>query len=239
MKLENTSTDLIKILTAKKIGESTTPELAGTLVKIYILIGLKKSCYPSEIENKMIVNYLLTHYAQKSMDELYLAFDLAVQHKLDYELKVYDSFTIPMIVGVMNGYKKWAYNEVQKFHKPIALPPIVKVTHEEKIKECDEWEQKKDIRLQFIPTYLYDWMVLVGRINLTDEEKKIIKNKAANYILNQYRNESELDRNNRHAFKNFEQLLSAGIENIEGIEKNRIQNMAKKIAVFEYLKSKH
>jgi hypothetical protein len=234
----NTTTDLIQILTAKKIGQSTNQELAGTLIKIYILIGLRKQNYPSEIENKMIVSYLLTHYAQKSLDELYLAFDLAVQDKLDYELKVYDAFTIPMIVGVMNGYKKWAFNEVKKIHKPIALPPILKVTHEEKIKECDEWEEKKDIRLQFIPTYLYDWMVLIGRINLTQEQKDEVMNKAANYRLSQLQNESEQDRSNRHEYKRFADILVDGIKNIEGIEKDRLKNLAKKIAVFEYLKSK-
>lgn len=234
----NTSTDLVTILTSRKIGESTAPEMAKTLVQIYILIGLRQSNYPNDVEERMICSYLLTNYGNKSLQELLLAFDLAVKDKLDYELKVYDAFTIPMIVGVMNAYKKWIYNESLKVQKPAELPPILQVTHEEKIKECDEWEQKKDIKLSLIPLYLYDWFELTCRIRLSVEEKKVIYQKAAEYRLSQLQNETELDRTNRHEFKSFNQLMIDGIQNIKGVEQDRLRNLAKKIAVFEYLKSK-
>jgi hypothetical protein len=186
----------------------------------------------------MLCSYLLSNYSQKTLDELYLAFDLAVKDQLEYDLKVYDAFTIPILNGVMGAYKKWLYLESQKIQKPAALPPILQVTHEEKIKECDEWEQKKDIKLSLIPLYLYDWFELTGRIRLSVEEKKVIYQKAAEYRLSQLQNETELDRTNRHEYKSFNQLLIDGIQNIKGVEQDRLRNLAKKIAVFEYLKNR-
>jgi hypothetical protein len=186
----------------------------------------------------MLCSYLLSNYSQKTLDELYLAFDLAVKDQLEYDLKVYDAFTIPILNGVMGAYKKWIYNESLKVQKPAELPPILQVTHEDKIKECDEWEQKKDIKLSLIPLYLYDWFVVTGRIDLTNEEKKVIYQKAAEYRLSQLQNETELDRTNRHEYKSFNQLLIDGIQNIKGVEQDRLRNLAKKIAVFEYLKNK-
>ena len=234
-----TSNEIQRILDSKKVGQSTSTEMIATLVKIYMLIGLRQNNYPNDVETKIIRTYILTNYPIKTLDELYLAFDLAVKDKLEYELKVYDSFTIPMLNGVMTGYKKWLYNESLKVQKPVALPPIMQVTHEEKIKECDEWEQKKDIKLSLIPLYLYDWFEAIGRIRLTSEEKKVIYNKAAEYRLSQLQNETELDRSNRHEYKSFNQMLIDGIQNIKGIEQERLRNLAKKIAVFEYLKSKY
>jgi hypothetical protein len=224
-------------LDSKRIGQSTAPEMMATLVKIYMLIGLRQQNYPSDVETKMLCSYLLSNYSQKTLDELYLAFDLAVKDQLEYDLKVYDAFTIPILNGVMGAYKKWIYNESLKVQKPAALPPILQVTHEDKIKECDEWEQKKDIKLSLIPLYLYDWFVVTGRIDLTNEEKKVIYNKAAEYRLSQLQNETELDRTNRHEYKSFNQLLIDGIQNIKGVEQDRLRNLAKKIAVFEYLKN--
>ena len=234
----NTSTDLVTILTSRKVGQATSHEMANYLVQIYILIGLKQNNYPNDVEERMICSYLLTNYGNKSLKELLLAFDLAVKNQLDYELKVYDAFTIPMIVGVMSAYKKWIYNESLKVQKPAELPPAFQVTHEDKIKECDEWEQKKDIKLSLIPLYLYDWFELTGRIRLSNEEKKAIYQRAAEYRLSQLQNETELDRSNRYEFISFNQLLIDGIQNIKGIEQERLRNLAKKIAVFEYLKSK-
>jgi len=233
-----TSNEIQKILDSKRIGQSTAPEMMATLVKIYMLIGLRQQNYPSDVETKMLCSYLLSNYSQKTLDELYLAFDLAVKDQLEYDLKVYDAFTIPILNGVMGAYKKWIYNESLKVQKPAELPPILQVTHEEKIKECDEWEQKKDIKLSLIPLYLYDWFELTGRIRLSVEEKKVIYNKAAEYRLSQLQNETELDRTNRHEYKSFNQLLIDGIQNIKGVEQDRLRNLAKKIAVFEYLKTK-
>ena len=233
------STDLMTIIHSRKIGESTAPEMGQALIQIYMLIGLKQSNYPSDAETRMICSYLLTNYSNRSLKEILLAFDLAIKGKLDYELKIFDSFTIPMIVGVMSAYKKWSYIEYEKIKKPAELPPVLQVTHEEKVRECDEWEQKKDIKLSMIPLYLYDWFELTGRIRLTSEEKKVIYNKAAEYRLSQLAHETELDRTNRHEFRSFNQMLIDGIQNIKGIEQERLRNLAKKIAVFEYLKSKH
>jgi len=41
-----------------------------------------------------------------------------------------------------------------------------------------------------------------------------------------------------HEFIAFNDLLIQGIQNIKGIEQERLRNLAKKIAVFEYLKLK-
>jgi len=150
------------------------------------------------------------------------------------------SMNLSLIDEVMQPYLEMRF-EISKFEeskKIPELPAIMEVSYDEKIKECDEWEQKKDIKLSLIPLYLYDYFVLIGRIQLSVEEKKVIYNKAAEYRLSQLQNETELDRSNRHEFIAFNDLLIQGIQNIKGIEQERLRNLAKKIAVFEYLKLK-
>ena len=86
-------------------------------------IGLRQQHYPNQMALSFIVNYLRTNFSHKTIDELYLAFELAIQNKLDVEdVNVYDNFSIVFLEKIMQSYKKWLFkqsSEVQS--KPVQI----------------------------------------------------------------------------------------------------------------------
>jgi len=95
-------------LSGKFIGQSTENEVKDKLKIIYAMIGLRPQHFPVDEEKQFLHDYIFAKYGKKTLDELVLAFDLAIQGQLDIEdIKVYDQFTCEYLAKIMNGYREW------------------------------------------------------------------------------------------------------------------------------------
>lgn len=169
-----------KVLSGKLISDSTEDEIKDKLKIIYAMIGLRPQHFPVDEEKQFLHQYITSKYGNKTLNELVLAFDLAIQNQLDVEdVKVYDQFSCEYVARIMNGYRKWLLS-VKKNSETIKEEP--KMISEPKQLTDEEWEEWltdiKSYKLEMIPVSAYDYLLRKGRINLTTKNKKDYMNKA-------------------------------------------------------------
>lgn len=241
----NTQIDIVKkALTGKLIAEATDKELSNRLSLVYMLIGLRPQHFPTQEQDVFIFNYIRSHYGQKTLDEITLAFDKAIQGELDIDdVKVYDQFTIEYFVRIMNGYRQWmkkvhqvAMSRIKEIEQEVKTD-IMQTSKQEKLDDIAEWEAKKEINFNFIPPYLYDYLCEVGKIIHTKEDKIDIYERACNVRYHELKQEAEgRDKSAIADYNKFSLMYKKGYKHITGEEVRRIRNIAKKIGVYEYLK---
>lgn len=100
----------------------------STLAYIFTLIGLTR--IPDKIELDIIEDYIRTTYPQFTINELRIAFKLAVQGKFECNIEHFEKFSPKYISQIMNAYKAKA-NEIRK-NLPIKDDkPIPQLTDDE------------------------------------------------------------------------------------------------------------
>lgn len=222
----NTSS-VMQVLMQKRISDASDIEIAQKLSIIYYLIGLRPNHFPTPEEDAFLYGYIRKKYSHKTLEELVLAFELAIDNKLDLEdVKVYDQFTPEYLTRIMNAYKSWL-NQLHKNKKPEKMEnEKVTITDEYKLNEIDEWLNKKDINLWLIPVYLYYYLKDLNFINLTNAEKKLIFKKAKELYFNKIQKEA-IESGNIRSLKTSLEVDESNIE--------RIRNLARKIVVYDFL----
>jgi len=243
----NTQIDIVKkALTGKLIADATDKELSSKLSLVYMLIGLRPQHFPTQEQDVFIFSYIRSHYGQKTLDEINLAFDKAIQGELNLtDVKLYDQFTIEYFVRIMNAYRDWlkkvhqeAMSKLKDIEQEVKVD-IMQTTKEEKLEDIAEWESKKELNFNFIPPYLYDYLTEEGKIMHSPDEKMEIYERACNVRYHELKQEAEgRDKSAVIDYNNFNLMYKQGFRAIKGDEVQRIRNIAKKIGVYEYLKSK-
>lgn len=175
------------VLSDKKISQASEEELKDKLKIVYTMIGLREKHLPVKEEKKLLHNYIFLKYGNKTLSEILLAFDLAIQGRLNVDdVKVYDQFSCEYFARIMNGYRLWL-NEVNKniitFKKE-----NIKMLDDKKELTNDEWEEWlndiKNYKMEFIPIPTYDYLLRTKKINPTPTEKKEYMEKAiSKYIV--------------------------------------------------------
>ena len=82
---------------AKKLVNCSDAEIAKRLSSIYFLIGLRPQHFPTKEEDKIIFTYIRTKFGHRTIDELYNAFDLAINQQLELE----ENFFLLKIIWVI------------------------------------------------------------------------------------------------------------------------------------------
>lgn len=177
------STRAENALQDKLIMECTEDEIRPKLALIFSMVGLRPQHFPSGQEKQDLHDYLRMKFGKKTLSELVLAFDLAINNELDIkpdDVKIYDQFTIAYLALVMGAYKKWLYNQwLYKQSKSEKPKPGIE---EKKTLTNEEWEEwLVDIRgyeFNKIPALCYDYLVMSGKINPSTKEKHEAIDKA-------------------------------------------------------------
>ena len=218
-------------LKSPQIRNVDEDSLKNILKKIYSMVGLRAINYPQGEDKKNLHDYIFFKYGQKTLDELVLAFDLAISGELDIaanDVKVYDQFTINYLATIMAAYKKWLFNQAKNFepNKPLQL-------ENKKNMDDNEWaewlEEIKGYRLELIPIAAYERLNATGKLNLTTEQKKAYMASAKNYYLSTFKDDVR-------EMKRFVEALNENKLSKE--HKDGLIAYAKKLAVKDYLTSK-
>lgn len=102
------------------------PDLSDALTYAYVMVGLRAANFPSEKEETMLINFILRNYGGHTVDEIMLAFEMAVAGKLHLEssdIKVFENFTPEYFSKVMNAFRKWASQAYSNIEKLLPAPP--------------------------------------------------------------------------------------------------------------------
>ena len=201
------------------------------------MIGLRPQHFPSPEEDLFIFNYLRVNFGHKTLDELYLAFDLAIKRELDVDVKVYDQFSIEYLVRIMNAFRIYSNHIIKEQpQKPMETLPPPTETEQEMINDVMEYV-KNDFynfkNLMMIPLYLFTTCEKLSFINQTEKQKIKIYGKAVEYRKNMLKNESIMDlRFNREY-----QKLVRDIKNntLSSFEIQFISDIYKRMSILECL----
>jgi hypothetical protein len=202
-------------LSGLSIADATDKQLAEKMAMIYLLVGLRKQHFPVDIENFLIFSYLRTEYGHKTLDELGLAFNLAIKGELDLkpeDVKVYDQFTVLYLANIMEAYRKWLLKQNQTIpEKRLELPAAVEVDPKESIHYAREVFLATKNHL-LIPENL--WKILKAEISLKEEDYQ-------NYLRQAKIEFDRLYREDKHMTR-------------ETTEKEWIKRIARQLAMAKY-----
>ena len=201
------------------------------------MIGLRPQHFPSPEEDLFIFNYLRINYGHKTLDELYLAFDLAIKGTTEVDCKVYDQFSIEYLVRIMNAFRIYSNNLIKEMpQKKVESLPAPVETEKEMLEDLQEYV-KNDFynfrNLLMIPLYLFTTCEKLFLIKQTEKQKIKMYGKAVEYRKNMLKNESIMDlRFNREY-----QKLVRDIENntLSSFEIQFISDIYKRMSILEYL----
>jgi len=95
-----------------ELKEADSKLVAGCLIKTGHMMGIKEP--PDDMQLNFIMQFLLDHYRDFSLDEITNAFLVAAAGKLDIDAEDYNSFDIPYIGKVLNAYRIYRARKVKK-----------------------------------------------------------------------------------------------------------------------------
>lgn len=120
---------LVKALGERKLIHLPEDDFKNVMRYMFAVVGLKAQNFPSGIEKELLHTYIRENYGGHSSDEIRLAFDMAVQGKLDIDprdVKCYENFSIIYFTSIMNAYRKWARMEFARLER-VLPPPLTKI----------------------------------------------------------------------------------------------------------------
>lgn len=87
---------------------------------IFLLVGIKGQNIPVGADKEFLHRYLREHYGNQTLEELRLAFDLAIQGRLKMprnEVKCYENFSTDYVASILNAFRDWA-GEAYRYLEP-------------------------------------------------------------------------------------------------------------------------
>ena len=225
----------------KLITDCTEEEIKPKLLLIYSMVGLRPQHYPSLDEKKNLHDYIRLKFANKTLSELVLAFDLAINNELDLkpdDIKIYDQFTIAYVAQIMAAYKTWLYKVHKDWKVKKDYPKMVEekkyLSDEEWDEWIEEWRQKEEINIELIPVIFYDHLINKKLLVVTKQQKWDYTEKAVGFIKS-YLLEEMNGKQTNDAYKAWNTFQNMEINGFSGEIKEKITNRAKKLIVYDYL----
>ena len=152
------------------------------LIKWCVLTGVKPM--PLDEEMRMFVEYVAEHFYRFSLLEIDNAFNLATAGKLNVDPNHYQSFNVIYISNILNAYVEFRGKYILDYRKKLEESQKVEPTEEEKTQLMIEGILEAFDRYKEEPYFnpfgwvSYDFLTRLGVINLSNEQKEDIKNKA-------------------------------------------------------------
>lgn len=163
-----------KALNHQPINKSTVDELKQVLKMAMLKVGMRANNLPDEVEKAVLIEHIMTNYGNHTPMEIKLAFDMAISGKLgleDKEVVAYENFSCLYFSKILNAYRKWASETYTQLK--VETPTMIE---EKKHLTDDEWEEwlvdMKGYEVDVLPVSAYDYLLRVGKINPSTEDKK-------------------------------------------------------------------
>jgi len=174
----------------RKIKIAEDGEIEKLLQTLFVMVGLRAHHLPEGEEVDVLLTFIRFNYAETTIDEFILAFNLALQDKLDIEtkdVKVYDVFSAAYLATIMSAYRRWLVGVIKN---KATIKPIQQEQHllEDKKEMTDEeWTDfienvkksyctPKDFIL--IPPFVYDYLKRTQKLVLSPEQENYFTTRA-------------------------------------------------------------
>ncbi len=187
------------ILKEKRIRDyDDFEEVKKNLKYIFVLIGLKPANFPTDLEKVVLFNSIKENLGQYSPNELKLAFELAVNNKLNIEdIGHYQNFSYMYLSKIMNAYNGYRFKLIKE-----SLDQKNRIDSKKKLNE----DEKRDISREFFENviikmllnywsegfiefkfhsidFIFKYLEKVGYISISKDEKNSIFQQISDYEL--------------------------------------------------------
>jgi hypothetical protein len=159
-------------------------ELKQVLRYSMLLVGLRANNMPNDEEKFVLINFIKTNFANVTIAQIKLAFDMAVAGKLQVDAKCYENFSCEFFGRIMASYLIFSAEETRIIaQRKVEDEPLSKPSDEELKAQAIEAlnmyadEVAKDDNFKFAAEglqHLYDIAKSLGLIKLNAEEKQAI-----------------------------------------------------------------
>lgn len=224
---------------ATSVTNCSSDEISDALRLCFQKLGIRAANLPTPEEKFVLLDFIYSNYGKHTLNEIILAFDLAIIGKLDVDATHYENFTCLYLASIISAYRKWAV-EQSKMIKPknflLMEQENKTITDEEKAEWIIEWKSKDAITIDLIPLLFYDFLSEKKIINLTTVEKWDYTVKATTSVKVQLQAEMDVCKTN-NAYIAYNQFCNMEEKGFIGEFKGRILNKAKRLIVYDYLKA--
>lgn len=226
-------------LSNKKIIYRELEEVKESLRYAMVKIGLRSQNWPSEEEKGVLIQHIIKNYGGHTVEEIKLAFDMAITGKLDVEVNCYENFSCLYFSNIMAAYREWAKEEYRQLE---ASQPLPQIEYKEDMSrdammiwfnETAEKIKAGEILVELVSPMLYEFMDDNGNINKTAKEKHEYLARAVEYrygkLIEACQQEDSVA--NRLYLSSFSKMRETGC--FEGDEISKLKILAKQIILFE------
>lgn len=168
--IEQDDLPIIEAFRGDKLNLISPITLRENLAYIFTLIGLTR--LPDVVELEVIEDFIRTTYPFFTIQEMRIAFKMAVQGKFDCNIEHYEKFSPKYISGIMNAYKAKA-NQVRKNIPPPPDPPAKQLTDEEIVDFTkNDWlnGKREDFNKLFNADKVFKILLKQGKLTFTQDQ---------------------------------------------------------------------
>jgi hypothetical protein len=161
---------IIEAFKGDKLNLVSPVTLRENLAYIFTLIGLTR--LPDTIELEVIEDFIRSTYSFFTIQEMRIAFKMAVQGKFDCNIEHYEKFSPKYISGIMNAYKSKA-NQVRKNIPPPPDKPVKQLTDQEIVDFTKEdWlnGKREDFNRVFNADKVFKILLKQGKLTFTQDQ---------------------------------------------------------------------
>lgn len=230
-------------LTTPRVDTVPLDDLKGVLRYAIMKVGLRAANWPTDVEKALLIQHIVTNYGGHTIEEIRLAFDMAITGKLELkDASCYQDFSCLYFSTIMNAYRLWAKEEYKQLNTGFVAIQEPKESLSDKA--MSDWLAEIRDRLKagnypvsFMPLQLYEWMKGRGEIKMARKRSEYlvmaVDHRFAE-LTELVHNQNNYD--NRALLEKFSKMKAAG--EVTGSEILIIENLAKRMILFENLKSK-
>lgn len=158
-----------------------------------LLVGLRANNMPTEEESFVLINFIKTNFANVTIAQIKMAFDMAVAGKLGVDAKCYENFSCEFFGRIMARFLEYSAEETRIISQRVVEDePLPKPSEAElkaqAIASANMYAEQvsKDGNFKWIAgglQYLYDVAKECGILRISSEEKQEIWQKCKGDVV--------------------------------------------------------
>lgn len=235
-------TQFLKSLKTPQIVQRPVQDLVAVLRKVMMKVGLRNQNFPSEIETNILIEHIVNYYGNHTHEEILLAFDLASTGQLELDkdgVNHFENFSCAYVSKIMTAYRAWAAKKYKE-----SVKDVVPKSDLNDITMQDMWNLQLGgvwtgkLKPEHVYPSIYEWLEEKGVIKELGVKKSEYLKKAVDWFI------EDLTRKNienpshtlRKQIEDFQRMKQYNI--VEALYTGTVTTMAKKIIVYEIMKTK-
>jgi len=116
--LSDTEKQIVIASVEKPLVNCVLSDLAPTLEKIYMMLGIGKSKYPSKEERDFLIAEIKIMFPSRTIQDVLVALRLVLSGEINFDINLYDRIISPAFVaGLFNAYNNYRMATKMKYER--------------------------------------------------------------------------------------------------------------------------